>query len=128
MGNIKKHRLLSVFIALTLGISGQVNALEVKKVNLSASVIQIKGKNAQPFANIIWEGKSVAIANNKGAFCFTTEVLPAPLPTDCLSDCLGAGTLSDGIDTVDVLVSFCDSATGPDPLTCGQVELTNRWP
>ena len=55
-------------------------------------------------------------------------MVPTPLPSDCLSDCLSAGTLSDGIDTVDVLVSFCDSATGPDPLTCGQVELTKRWP
>ena len=128
MGNNMKFRVFSVVIALTLGLSGQVSALEVRKVRLSAGVIQIRGKNAKPLANISWEGKSVAIANKKGAFCFTTAVLPAPLPSDCLSDCLGAGTLSDGIDTVDVLVSFCDSATGPDPLTCGQVELTKRWP
>ncbi len=126
MGNIMKQRVFPVIIALLLGLSGQVSALEVKKVKLSDGVIQIRGNNAKPFANISWEGKSITIANIKGAFCFTTEVLPAPLPSDCLSDCLGAGTLSDGIDTVDVLVSFCDSATGPDPLTCRQVELTKR--
>ncbi len=121
-------RVFSVVIALLLGLSGQVSALEVKKVKLSDGVIQIRGNNAKPFAKISWEGKSITIANKKGAFCFTSEVVPAPLPSDCLSDCLGAGTLSDGIDTVDVLVSFCDSATGSDPLTCGQVELTKRWP
>jgi hypothetical protein len=126
MGNIMKHRVFSVVIALLLGLSGQVSALEVKKVKLSDGVIHIRGKNAEPFANISWEGKSVTIANKKGAFCFTTKVLPAPLPSDCLSDCLGAGSLSDGIDTVDVLVSFCNSATGSDPLTCRQVELTKR--
>ncbi len=128
MGNIINLLVCSVAIALTLGFSGQVSALEVRKVRLSDGVIQIRGNNAKPFANISWEGKSVTIANKKGAFCFTTEVVPAPLPSDCLSDSLGAGTLSDGKDTIDVLVSFCDSATGPDPLTCGQVELTKRWP
>ena len=128
MGKIMKLRVFQVAIALLLGLSGQVSALEVRKVKLSDGVIQIRGKNAKPFANISWEGKSVTIANKKGSFCFTTEMVPAPLPSDCLSDCLGAGTLSDGIDTVDVLVSFCDSATGSDPLTCGQVELTKRWP
>ncbi len=128
MGKIMKLRVFPVAIALLLGLSGQVSALEVRKVKLSDGLIQIRGKNAKPFANISWEGKSVTIANKKGSFCFTTEVVPAPLPSDCLSDCLGAGTLSDGIDTVDVLVSFCDSATGSDPLTCGQVELTKRWP
>jgi len=128
MGNIINLLVCSVVIALTLGLSGQVSALEVRKVRLSDGVIQIRGKHAKPLANISWQGKSVTIANKKGAFCFTTAVLPAPLPSDCLSDCLGAGTLSDGIDTVDVLVSFCDSATGSDPLTCGQVELTKRWP
>ncbi len=110
MGKIMKLQLFSVVIALTLGLSGQVSALEVRKVRMSDGVIQIRGKNAKPFANISWEGKSVTIANKKGAFCFTSEVVPAPLLSDCLSDCLGAGTLSDGIDTVDVLVSFCDSA------------------
>jgi hypothetical protein len=124
MGKIMKLRVFPVAIALLLGLSGQVSALEVRKVKLSDVLIQIRGKNAKPFANISWEGKSVTIANKKGPFCFTTEVVPAPLP----SDCLGAGTLSDGMDTVDVLVSFCDSATGSDPLTCGQVELTKRWP
>ncbi len=128
MGKIMKLRVFPVAIALLLGLSGQVSALEVRKVKLSDGVIQIRGKNAKPFANISCEGKSVTIANKKGSFCFMTEVVPAPLPSDCLSDCLGAGTLSDGIDTVDVLVSFCDSATGSDPLTCGQVELTKRWP
>ena len=128
MGNYMKFRVFSVVIALTLGLSGQVSALEVRKVRLSDGVIQIRGKHAKPLANISWQGKSVTIANKKGAFCFTTAVLPAPLPSDCLSDCLGAGTLSDGIDTVDVLVSFCDSATGSDPLTCGQIELTKKWP
>lgn len=128
MGKIMKLRVFPVAIALLLGLSGQVSALEVRKVKLSDGLIQIIGKNAKPFANISWEGKSVTIANKKGSFCFTTEVVPAPLPSDCLSDCLGAGTLSDGIDTVEVLVSFCDSATESDPLTCGQVELTKRWP
>ncbi len=122
------YRVFPAVIALLLGLSGHVSALEVRKVKLSDGVIQIRGKNAEPFANISWEGKSVTIANKKGAFCFTSEVVPTPLPSDCLSDCLGAGTLSDGIDTVDVLVSFCDSTTGPDPLTCGQFELTKRWP
>ena len=128
MGKIMKLRVFPVAIALLLGLSGQVSALEVRKVRLSDGVIQIRGKHAKPLANISWQVKSVTIANKKGSFCFTTEVVPAPLPSDCLSDCLGAGTLSDGIDTVDVLVSFCDSATGSDPLTCGQVELTKRWP
>ena len=128
MGNTINLLVCSVVIALPLGLSKQVSALEVRKVRLSDGVIQIRGKHAKPFANISWQGKSVTIANKKGAFCFTTPMLPAPLPSDCLSDCLGAGTLSDGIDTVDVLVSFCDSATGSDPLTCGQVELTKKLP
>ncbi len=124
MGSIINLLVFSVVIALPLGLSKQVSALEIRKVRLSDGVIQIRGNNAKPLANISWQGKSVTNANKKGAFCFTTAVLPAPLPSDCLSDCLGAGTLSDGIDTVDVLVSFCDSGTGSDPITCGQVELT----
>ncbi len=63
MGNIMSLRVFSVVIALLLGPSGQVSALEVKKVKLSDGVIQIRGKNAKPFANISWEGKSVTIAN-----------------------------------------------------------------
>ncbi len=128
MGNTINLLVCSVVIALPLGLSKQVSALEVRKVRLSDGVIQIRGKHAKPFANISWQGKSVTIANKKGAFCFTTAVLPAPLPSECLSDYLGAGTVSDGIDTVDVLISFCDSATESDPLTCGQGELTKRLP
>jgi len=38
-----KQRVFPVIIALLLGLSGQVSALEVKKVKLSDGVIQIRG-------------------------------------------------------------------------------------
>ncbi len=68
MGNIINLLVFSVVIALPLGLSKQVSALEVRKVRLSDGVIQIRGKNAKPFANISWEGKSVTIAKKKGRF------------------------------------------------------------
>ena len=123
-GIYMRHWIISIFSALLLVLSGKVNAMEVRELKLSNGVIQIKGENAEPFATISWEGNPVTIANKKGTFCFTTRVVPAPLPSDCLSDCLGAGTLSDGIDRVDVLVSFCDLATPSGPLTCRQTDYT----
>lgn len=93
--------------ALVLGFSifaTSSAALEVDRTELSGGVIKIDGKNAQASATITWEGGAVTTANNKGKFQFTTTVVPAQLPTDCL----GIGTLSDGTDTIDVLVPLCD--------------------
>ena len=82
-------------------------ALKVTKAELKKGSVSVAGSGAGSSSTITWEGDPVAVASKSGAFKFTTTVIPATLPTECLA----VGTLGDGVATVEVLISLC--STGP---------------
>ena len=90
----------TAFVAISPGIA---TALDVTTAKVSGGEILIRGRKAVPLATITWEAQPVTAANGRGVFKFTTTILPEERPTDCL----GMGKLSDGTETIDVLVQFC---------------------
>jgi len=85
------------FIALLLLVASPASALTVTRAQIDKGTLLVAGKNAAPFSTITWEGRGVAQATKSGKFTFTTTVVPA----DC------AGTVGDGVSTIDAAVKFC---------------------
>ncbi len=75
----------------------QAHALRAVLAQIVSGQVQVIGVQAARNANILWEGNIVTRANRGGAFQFSTTELP---PT-CV------GTLSDGVNTIEVVVRFC---------------------
>jgi hypothetical protein len=80
----------------------QAHALRAVLAEIKSDQVQVIGVQAVRDADITWEGDIVTRANRGGTFRFTTTELP---PT-CV------GTLSDGVDTIQVLVRFCQPVVG----------------
>src|SRR5690242_6014531 len=76
----------------------QAHALRAVLANIVSGQVQVIGIQAARNANIIWEGNVATQANAGGAFRFSTTEVP---PT-CV------GTLSDGFNTVQVVVRGCE--------------------
>lgn len=80
----------------------QAHALRAVRAQMISDQVQVKGVQAVKEADVTWEGVIVARANRGGTFRFTT----AEVPPDCV------GTLSDGVDTVQVKVRSCQPVVG----------------
>jgi len=80
----------------------QAHALRAVLAQITSEEVQVIGIQAARDANITWEGNIVTSANRAGTFRFSTPDLP---PT-CV------GTLSDGINTIQVVVKFCEPVVG----------------
>ena len=70
--------------------------------NAKGALVNVRGKGADPFAAIFWEGLPVGMAKANGDFKFK-----APLPADC------TGTLFDGSTTLEVTVNKCTPSEEP---------------
>jgi hypothetical protein len=73
------------------------HALKVVVATIFAGEVQVIGIQAKKCASITWEGNVVTTSNKGGAFKFNTT----DLPLDCV------GELSDGVNTIDVVVDGC---------------------
>jgi hypothetical protein len=80
----------------------QAHALRAVSAEMISGQVQVKGVQADRNADVTWEGGIVARANQGGTFRFTTT----EVPPDCV------GTLSDGVDTVQVVVRSCQPVVG----------------
>jgi hypothetical protein len=87
----------SLVLAISLLAAGPVYALTITSAKIDKGVVLVAGKNATLFSTITWEGVTVGQATKAGKFTFSTTTVP--------SDC--AGTVSDGVATVDAVVKFC---------------------
>ncbi|MGE5215179.1 MAG: DUF1566 domain-containing protein [Nitrospirota bacterium] len=80
----------------------QAHALRAVLAHVVSGQVQVIGRQAARNANITWDGNIVTQANRGGAFQFrTTEV-----PPTCV------GTLSDGVNTIQVVVTGCEPVAG----------------
>lgn len=97
-------------IALASALLGSpALALTISVAKIDKGAVQVKGSKATPLALIKWEGQPVAQATSRGAFRFSTSILPQ----DCVGD------LSDGTSTVPVVLEGCAGPKG-DPGPQGQ--------
>jgi len=85
-----------VLIVLLIFVSS-AEAIKVNVAEVQNSVTVVRGNKAERNATITWEGANVTQTNNGGSFQFSGIV-----PSDCV------GTLSDGVDTIEVAVSGCE--------------------
>lgn len=83
--------------ALFFFVASEAAAIKIKKAEIKKGAVEVKGDNAAEEASITWEGVGVATSDKKGKFEFST----ANLPQDCV------GELSDGVNTIDVVVMGC---------------------
>ena len=97
--------LVAALIAATVGVllAHPARALDVKKATLSHGEVKVSGGDAAGSATITWEGNPVASASKAGNFHFQSGAVPA----DCV------GTLSDGVETLNVPVSNCTTLAFP---------------
>ena len=89
--------IIFVLIALLMFVSS-AEAIKVNTAEVQNGVTVVKGNRAEGNATITWEGTDVTQSNNGGSFQFSGIV-----PSD---DCVG--TLSDGVETIEVAVSGCE--------------------
>jgi len=83
------------------------NAIKVKSADVQDGVVYVQGSDGTRLSSIVWEGGVVTQVNPNGGFSFNGAI-----PTDCI------GTLSDGVDTIEVAVSFCTpTPSAPVPQT-----------
>lgn len=80
----------------------QAYALKAVLAEMIQDQVQVIGVQAARNADVSWEGDIVTRTNRGGTFRFTTTQVP---PT-CV------GTLSDGVDTIQVVVRFCQPVAG----------------
>lgn len=111
---------LLVFLVLIAGTSS--HALTVSTATIKAGAVYVSGSQAAANAQIFWEGEPVGVANRKGAFSFSTLILP---PT-CI------GELSDGVNMIDVVVQYCgpmgeEGPPGPPGPTGGAGLYWSDW-
>lgn len=86
-----------IYFVLMFAVS-QAHALTAVSAQIMSGQVQVVGVQAARNADITWEGHIVTQANPGGAFQFSTTELP---PT-CV------GTLSDGVNTIEVVVRGCE--------------------
>src|SRR5688572_2196853 len=91
------RRMLIASTALMAVSAAPAEALTARNATLVAGTISVSGGQAMRSAAILWEGVGVTTATKGGGFSFTTTIIPA----DCI------GTLSDGVETIEVPVAGC---------------------
>jgi hypothetical protein len=96
--NTVGRRIITAAALIALAIV-QAEALAVRSAVLNTGLVTVTGGQAARTSNILWEGVAVTTAAKGGSFSFTTTIVPA----DCV------GTLSDGVDTIDVRVEGCSA-------------------
>jgi hypothetical protein len=82
-----------------LGFVSSAEAIKIKLAEVQNGVAVVQGSEGAKNAIITWEGSGVTQANPNGGFSFNGVV-----PPDCV------GTLSDGVDTLAVVVTSCTPA------------------
>lgn len=99
-------------LLLAAGLSGAlaIFAPPAQAITISLAEVQgdyavVKGRKAEGYQTITWEGVAVAEANRKGNFSFSDGVVP--------EDC--TGTLSDGTSTIEVALDNCTPGSGGGP-------------
>jgi hypothetical protein len=90
-----------IYFVLMFAVS-QAHALRAVSAQIISGQVQVVGVQAARNANITWEGNIVTQANQGGAFRFNT--------TDTPPTCVG--TLSDGVNTIQVAVRGCEPVVG----------------
>jgi len=83
--------------AFLIFLVSPAHALKAIVATIALGEVQVIGIQASKNANISWEGNVVTQSNKVGLFQFSTT----NLPQDCV------GTLSDGVTTIQVVVSGC---------------------
>jgi len=78
------------------GFVSSAEAIKIKTAEVQNGVAVIQGSEGAKNATITWEGSAVTQVNPNGGFSFNGVV-----PADCV------GTLSDGVDTIGVVVLSC---------------------
>jgi len=107
---MKKIFSATVALAVMAIFISSAQAISISSASVQSGVAVVQGRAASN-ANISWEGGNVATANNRGRFSFSGSV-----PADCV------GTLSDGVDTIDVALANCT----PTPEPTGGVFKTGQ--
>jgi len=93
-----KRIIETTFVLIVLLIyAPSAEAIKVNVAEVQNGVTVVRGNKAARNATITWEGADVTQSNNGGSFQF-----PGIVPSDCV------GTLSDGVDTIEVAVSGCE--------------------
>jgi hypothetical protein len=82
---------------LLIFIVSPAHALKAIVATIAMGEVQVIGIQAKINASISWEGNVVTQSNKLGLFQFSTT----NLPQDCV------GILSDGVSTIDVVISGC---------------------
>jgi len=91
-----------VLIVLVTFVSS-AEAIKITLAEVQGGLAVVEGKKAARDSSITWEDEVVTAANHGGNFQFSGVVVP--------SDCVG--TLSDGVDTIEVVLANC--GPGPEP-------------
>src|SRR5215510_206186 len=89
-----------------LGFVSSAEAIKIKVAEVQKGVAVIQGSEGAKNATITWEGSAVTQVNPNGGFSFTGVI-----PADCV------GTLSDGVDTIAVVVLSCTPVASAVPQT-----------
>lgn len=89
-----------------LGFVSSAEAIKIKVAEVQKGVAVIQGSEGAKNATITWEGSAVTEVNPNGGFSFTGVI-----PADCV------GTLSDGVDTIAVVVLSCTPVASAVPQT-----------
>jgi len=112
-------RCLTIFAAfiLLVFVAPPAHALKAIVATIALGEVQVIGIQAKKNTNITWEGNNpdtvVTKSNKLGQFHFST----ADLPIDCV------GQLSDGVNTIDVVVFGC---TTEQVISGGGVSATGQ--
>jgi hypothetical protein len=96
--------LLALFVLVASVSSAE--AIKIKTAEVIKDVAVINGSEGAKNATITWEGSAVTQVNPNGGFSFN-----GVLPANCV------GTLSDGVDTIEVVVTGCTPASARVPQT-----------
>ena len=93
-------------VAAAAVAAAPASAITIAGARVAKGAVQVKGRDAAPFALITWEGRPLVQAKRNGRFRFETAILPA----DCV------GELADGVEVVRVVVESCGPQGPPgDP-------------
>jgi hypothetical protein len=95
----------TILVFAFLVLSSPALAITITTTRIENGAILVRGNDAVPNANIIWEGQVVTQVRGNGRFSFQTGILP--------QDCVG--TLSDGVETVNVVIRSCGPQGPPGP-------------
>lgn len=104
--------LVGVYVLFLFFLVPRAEAINIAEAEITGGAVVVVGNQAAKLATITWEGTPVTQSNKGGAFKFATT----DLPLDCV------GELSDGVDTIDVVVDGCTTqqVVGGGVLKTGQ--------